>query len=108
MSNKYLNLHDFKNWLVEQKDLSDFFNVGLDKEDPNETYIGNEVRTKVGEEKLLDRIEADENLDVELLVREFIEDGGTVLSIEDKMIQIEVESGSFYVPRFCVKIRKTN
>jgi len=104
MSAKRLSVHDFKNLLSEQKDLSEFFNIGLDKENPYDKYIGNEVYSKVSEQKLLDRIETEE--DAETLVREFLEDGGTVLGIEGKKIQIEVESGSFEIPRFCVKIRK--
>lgn len=104
MNNRPLSLRDFKKWIAEQKDLSEFFNVGLDKEDPNDQYIGNAVRSKVGEKKLLERIETEDDPDT--LVREFLEDGGTVLQLETKRVQIEVESGSFYVPRFCVKIQK--
>lgn len=104
MSNKHLSLHDFKKWFVEQKDMSDFFSIGLDRESPYEEYIGKEVRPKVSDTKLLERIETED--DAEVLVDEFIENGGSVLSIEDKKIQIEVESGSFYIPRFCVRIRK--
>jgi hypothetical protein len=104
MSNRRLSLHEFKSWLCEQKDLSDFFNIGLGKEDPYERFIGKEVRTKVGEQKLLERIETEEDADV--LVSEFIENGGTILTVEDKRVQIEVESGSFFIPRFCVKIQK--
>jgi hypothetical protein len=104
MSTRRLSLHDFKNWLVEQKDLSEFFNIGMDREDPYEKYIGKEVRTKVSEQKLLERIETED--DAEIVVAEFAENGGAVLSVEEKRIQIEVDSGTFFLPRFCVKIMK--
>lgn len=104
MTKRPLSVSDFKKWISEQKDLSDFFNIGLDKEDPKEKYIGNGVRSKVGEKKLLERIETED--DHETVVREFLEDGGTLLSIEPKKVQIEVESGTFYIPRFCVKVQK--
>lgn len=107
MSHKYLSLQDFKTWLDGQKDLSEFFNLGLDREGPNDKFIGSEVRTKVGEQKLLERMETDNAEDIQVLAREFVEDGGTVLAIDGKKIQIEVDSGSFYIPRFCVKIRKS-
>jgi hypothetical protein len=107
MSHKRLSLQDFKTWLDGQKDLSEFFNLGLDKEDPNDKFIGNAVRSKVSEEKLLERIETDNANDTEQLVREFVEEGGTVLGIEGKKIQIEVDSGNFSVPRFCVKIERS-
>lgn len=103
-ANKQFSLHNFKNWLAEQKDLSDFFNIGLD-ENPNDKYVGKEVRSKVGDKKLLDRIETED--DPETLVQEFLEEGGTILAVEDKRVQIEVDSGSFYIPRFCVKIIKS-
>lgn len=106
MSNKPISLKEFKNWFAEQKDMSEFFNIHRDIEadDPNEKYIGNRCRSKVGEKKLLAKIETED--DAESVVREFIEDGGTILMIEDKKVQVEVESGNFFVPRFCIKIRK--
>ena len=101
---KQLSLNDFKNWLSEQNGMSEFFNISKDPEDPNERFIGNEVRPKVSEGKLLERIKTEE--DAEQLVQEFIEDGGVVLSIEGKKVNIQVESGEFALPRFCVRIRK--
>ena len=101
-----MSLKEFKNWLSDQKDLGDFFNINRDNciEDENEKYIGKECRSKVSEQKLIEKIETDQ--DAEEMVREFFEEGGSVLSIEGKKVQIETESGSFYLPRFCVKIKK--
>jgi hypothetical protein len=106
MKNKPISLNEFKNWLEGQQDLGGFFNINRDKivEEENEKYIGHRCRSKVSEKKLLERIETDE--DAEQLVREFAESGGTVLNVEEKKVQIEVESGTFYMPRFCVKIKK--
>jgi hypothetical protein len=106
MSNKPISLKEFKNWLSDQKDLGNFFNIHRDDsvEDENEKFIGKPCRSKVSEQKLLEKIETDQ--DPEEMVREFFEDGGSVLSIEGKKIQIETEGGSFYLPRFCVKIKK--
>ena len=105
MNHRPLSLSDFKNWMTEKNGMSEFFKIGKDfEEDPNQKYIGNKVRSKVGESKLLERIES--NDDTDILVQEFLENGGTVLSIEGKQVQIEVESGEFTIPRFCVKIKK--
>jgi hypothetical protein len=104
MINRPLSLKDFKNWLAEDSDLKDFFNIGREPEDPNDRFIGKAVRPKVGEKKLLERIETED--DAESLVIEFVEEGGTILAVEEKRVHIEVESGSFYIPRFCVKIQK--
>ena len=102
--NKRISLQDFKNWIAEQKDLSNFFNVGGDQENPYDKYVGNAVKSKVGKNKLMERIESED--DCEMLVDEFLEEGGTILAVEEKRIHIEVDSGEFYIPRFCVKIVK--
>lgn len=101
---KHLSINDFKNWLSEQNGMSEFFNISKDPEDPNERFIGSEVRPKVSEGKLLEKVKTDQ--DAEQLVQEFVEDGGIVLSIEGKKVNIQVESGEISLPRFCVRIRK--
>lgn len=104
MNNRPLSLHDFKNWFAGQKDMSEFFGFTRETEDQNEKYVGSAAKPKVSEQKLIERIETEDN--AEILVREFIEEGGTVLGIEGKKVQIETESGSFHLPLFCVKIKK--
>lgn len=105
MNNKPVSLKEFKNWLADQKDLGSFFSINRDTdEDPNEKYIGSVCKSKVGEQKLLEKIETED--DPETVIREFLEEGGSVIMMEGKKVQIEVESGTFTVPRFCIKIRK--
>ena len=104
MTTKQFSLNDFKNWLSEQNGMSEFFSISKDPEDPNAHLIGNQVRPKVSESKLIEKVRTKQ--DAEQLVTEFIEDGGIVLSIEGKKVNIQVESGEFALPRFCVKIRK--
>lgn len=101
-----MSLNEFKNWLSSQDDLGNVFNISRDKivEEEGEQYVGKKCRSKVSEQKLLDRIETDE--DAEGLVREFLEEGGIVLGVEGKKFQIEVDSGTFALPRFCVKVKK--
>jgi hypothetical protein len=105
MNKRQISLPDFKNWLCEQKDLSEFFNISRDSETAGEEFIGRAVRSKVSEKKLMERIETDE--DAISLVQEFLEDGGTIVSVDDKKYQIEVQAGSFYIPKFCVKVKKS-
>lgn len=98
------SLHEFKDWLSAQKDLSDFFNIDRD-EDPKDTLIGREVTPKVSEKKLLQKIKAEHGEPVDL-VTDLLESGGTITDTEGKNLLVEVESGSFYIPRFCVKLVK--
>lgn len=102
MEHRPRSLSDFKDWFSNQQGMSDFFNF---QADPNEKYIGNAVKPKVSEGKLLEKIECDD--DTEQLVAEFRASGGTVLSVEDKKVHVEVDSGEFFIPRFCVKIKKS-
>jgi hypothetical protein len=91
MNHRPLSLSDFKNWMTEQNGMSEFFKIGKDfEEDPNQKYIGNKVRPKVGESKLLERIETDD--DADSVIQEFLENGGKVMAIEGKKVQIEVEA----------------
>jgi len=105
MTNRHLSISDFKNWLSEQKDMSEFFSLEA-PDNPLDKYIGKEVRAKVSESKLLQKIQTDD--DPETLVQEFVTDGGTVLYVEGKQIYVEVESGEFSIPRFCVKFKKAH
>jgi hypothetical protein len=105
MNQKPLSLKEFKDWLSEHQDgLSNFFNINREQPDEEDEFVGREVRPKVCESKLLERIETED--DPIQLVQEFIESGGTVLAVEGKKVSIEVESGEFTIPRFCAKIKK--
>lgn len=104
MSDNNFSIQDFKNWISEQKELNNFFTMGFNKENPYEKYIGREVKTKVSKEKLLERVKTED--DAETVISDFVESGGTVLLVEEKRLQIEVDSGIFSIPRFCVKIKK--
>lgn len=100
------SLHEFKNWLSSQGDMTNFFNIDSSNyENPDEKFVGKEVVAKVSERKLLERIEP-ESGEPEQLVQDLIENGGVILAVEGKNLLIEVELGSFYLPRFCLKIKK--
>jgi hypothetical protein len=103
MSHRPLSLSDFKDWMSNQNGMSEFFNI-KEQEDASQKYVGNRVRPKVSESKLIEKIETDD--DPYGVVREFIDCGGSVLAIEGKLVHIEVDSGEFSLPRFCVKIKK--
>ena len=106
---KYLSLHDFKNWLTDQDGdgcIKEFFNIDpIDAENPYARFIGCEVKSKVSESKLQEKVEADDNTDE--LINEFVQNGGVIVETNGKMLTVETESGQIALPRFCVKIRKT-
>lgn len=106
MNNKPITDKEFKNWLESQNDSNFSFSVNRNRvvEDECEKHIGKMCKSKVSESKLLDKIETDE--DPPSVVSEFLENGAVVLSFEGKKVLLEVESGTFYVPKFCVKFKK--
>lgn len=104
MATKKFILEDFKHWLSNQNDMPKFKNLGIAPQDSNDVYIGGHAKTRVCEKRLIERIKCDD--DPETLVQEFIENGGQVISIDKKMVYIEGNSGNFYLPRFCIKIKK--
>ena len=102
MGRRPISFNDFKNWMSEQKDLSDFFSIDTISVDTN---IGKKAVAKASEKKILERIETESDPDV--VVQDFLANGGVVQSIEEQKVWIEVNSGTFALPRFCVKIPKS-
>ena len=104
------SLSGFRKFLSEDDKLAEFFNISKslegneEEQSLNEKYEGREVRTKVSRQKLLNRIESEADLDD--VVEEFIDGGGTILAIDGKRFIVETENYEFSVPRVCVKSRK--
>ena len=88
------NLGDFRKWMQNQ----DLESVEMNKPSLN----GLAVESKVSPKHLLTQIKPEEG-DAKELVKNFIENGGTVRGIDGMKFLIEVESGSFYVNRRYVK-----
>ena len=91
---KYHNVDDFKKWMKEQKDFN--------PEPIKNKLIGLLVESKIKSKRLMSRIEPQEG-DSEDLVVEFKKEGGKIIDVEGKKFLIEVDSGSFFIPRQYVK-----
>ena len=100
------SLNDFKHWLSKQSDLSEFFDLSnRTGARPGDELIGSEVSAKVSPRKLMEKIRVEDG-DPETLVEDLVENGGMILALDGKDLLIEVDSGSFYLPRFCVRLVK--
>lgn len=97
------SLFGFKKWISEQKDLSEFFDVDADEVSG---IIGETVSSKVSIKKLMTKSKSEEG-ELEDLLKEFLQEGGIVLDSTEKHFLIEVASGSFYTPKFYVKLEKS-
>jgi len=88
------NLSDFRKWIQSQNLKS----VEMRKPD----LKGLAVESKVSSKQLLSQISPEKG-EAKDLVKNFIENGGTIRNIDGTNFLIEVESGSFYVNRRYVK-----
>jgi hypothetical protein len=104
VADKRFTLQDFKNWLSHQ-DMSNFFNLNMESQTKEDEYVGRHAKARVCESKLLEKIKCDDE-DPQSLVQDFVKNGGEITSIEGKMLYIETNTGSFSLPRFCVKVKK--
>lgn len=104
------SMSDFKKWLSQQSDVSDFFDIKEEEEEHQAKHanlVGSEAKPRVSKHKLMERIESDEG-EAETVIDDFIENGGVVSDLSGKNLLIEVDSGSFYIPRFCVKLLRND
>lgn len=94
------NISRFRKFLEDQGH-GDFF--GLNNEPVADPNAGRPARSRVSERKLVERMET--SGDAEEIALDFVENGGTVVSMEDDSVVIETSLGQFSIPRFCVKIK---
>lgn len=88
-----LSFDDFKRWMKNQPI----------KEGPSsKTILGTWVEPKVNKKKLMEKISS-EDAEIEDLVLDFKRDGGIILEKIGKEFLIEVDSGTFIIPRNYVK-----
>jgi len=83
--------------------MEEFFELNQEESNPLDKYIGESARPKVGKNKFLDRIQEASTEEFEL-VEDFFENGGDIIDTNDENLCIEVGSGTFEIPAFCVKI----
>jgi hypothetical protein len=103
LSKPNFSLHNFKSWLAQKPDMFEFFDLG--SKEPEDEFAGRQVIAKVSEEKIRERIDVQSGV-VDSLVDDFLEDGGVIVSSADRTFLIEVASGTFNLPRFCLRVRK--
>ena len=95
MDNRFFNLDDFKKWINEQK--------FKDKSDEKiSKLIGLQVESKLKQKRLAKHIESHEG-DLDDITIEFCEYGGCILEVNNHSFLIEVDSGTFNIPRCFVK-----
>lgn len=89
-------MDDFKKWLDSHEQKSEL----KEEEILKHKFIGCEVEPRVSTRKLLEKAESEEDVDV--VIDDFVENGGQVVDIDGRNLIIEVSSGIFSLPRFCV------
>ncbi len=90
------SLHDFKKWMSSQKDKPARKKSEL---------IGLEVESKIGLKRLLTKISTEEG-NLREMAKDFFKFGGLILDVDpDNNLTVEVDAGTFVIPRYFVKKR---
>jgi hypothetical protein len=92
MDNGFLSLDNFKKWINEQKS----------KGQETSRLIGLQVESKLKPKRLAKHVDSHEG-DLDEITAEFCEYGGYILEVNDASFVIEVNAGSFSIPRCFVK-----
>jgi hypothetical protein len=96
MDEPEFSLDDFKSWMKVQKD--------FDAKMPKDETIGAYVEAKIPGKKILSKICVEEG-DLYEVASDFRRHGGTVINVDGKSLLVEVNAGTFYIPRQYVRKR---
>lgn len=91
------SLQDFKKWMHEHA-TNEFVLA------PQKKGVGVEVEPRVNLKRLVARMEPEEGETLEL-AREFKKNGGRIAELDGSLCMVEVENGSFIIPRVCIRKR---
>jgi len=92
MTNEFFNISDFKRWMKEQPDVPS-----------HSPFIGVYVESKLSPKRLVGKAEVEDDSSIDDLVEDFSENGGIVTDVNGHWFTIQVDSGTFTVPRMYVK-----
>ncbi len=98
------SLNEFKDWMSKNDDTKINFFESSEKKEILHEFVGKSASPRVTKQKFLKKIKTDDNL--ECIVDDFYEEGGMISEVEDELLFIEVSSGMFQIPRFCVRVKK--
>ena len=89
----YFNMGDFKKWIKQDPD-----SLEMKRPSPKGLVVESKVARKV-----LIRHMTTEDGTAKEMARDFVENGGTISDIDSTNFLIEVDTGSFFVPRRYVR-----
>jgi hypothetical protein len=91
------SLNDFKKWMASQTDKP------AQKSRRHSELVGLQAESKISVKRLINKITAEEG-DVHELASDFRQYGGIILDVDkDDNLTIEVDSGTFVIPKFFVR-----
>lgn len=97
------SLHEFRSWLAKQTqpkaDRSKKHSESCDE------CVGKRVEARLGIERLKQKIAEGNQVDnAEALAVEFKEEGGTIVAVKDLLVEVQVESGKFFIPQIYTRM----
>jgi hypothetical protein len=95
---EFFSVEEFKKWMQSQKESSPHFVSPSKKKDD---VIGLTVESKISTLRLMEKIQTEGN--PHILARDFRRNGGIIREANGSIFLIEVNSGTFYIPRCFVR-----
>lgn len=99
------SMDEFKKFFADQdqnKSVENFFEFSTD-DSKKSKFDGCTAYSRVSSRKLLEKIEVIEG-DAKSIVKDFLENGGSIVDTNLSNLCIETDLGKFEIPRFCVDI----
>lgn len=96
------SLHEFRSWLAKHQEPKP--KKKRAKTQISEAMIGKLVESRLGIKRLEQKITENNQTDIaDILADEFKACGGKVTAVSDLLVNVEVKSGSFLIPRIYTK-----
>jgi len=96
------SLHEFRSWLAKQQEPKP--RKKKVKSKLTEAMIGKCVESRLGLLRLEQKITESNKTDIaDILADDFKENGGKIVGVSELMVEVEVASGKFLIPKIYTK-----
>jgi len=96
------SLHEFRSWLSTQQGPKPHEQKTKNK--LAESLIGKQIESRLGAKRLEMKIADHNKTDIaDILAEDFRVNGGKITAVNELMVNIEVDSGTFFLPKIYTK-----
>ena len=96
------SLHEFRSWLAKQNEPK--LRKKKAKSELTEAMIGKIVESRLGLKRLEQKISENNKTKLaDILAGDFKDNGGKIVAVNELLVEVVVESGSFLIPKIYTK-----